>query len=229
VAVREGYNPLLLIFLAGVESFTEREPRTMTVTKWLTCATLLASILLSALSGEVRVAAQERKKKADGKDGTVVKGTLASVDAEKKSVTITIHTFNRTTQEGTDTDKTFPLTKDAKILQDAVAAKLADLKKGYPVTLRLEGTSAASVSVDGGTGQGEFVSANLERNTVTVIAGRDMGKQVYHLLKTTTVTGGDGKAMSVKDLKAGTKLALTRSVEDGNTAISIRVLAASDK
>jgi hypothetical protein len=186
-------------------------------------------ILLSASSGEVRVAAQERKKNADGKDGSVVKGTLAAVDAEKNSVTVTIHTFNRATQEGTDTDKTFPLAKDAKVLLDAAAAKLVDLKKGYPVTLRLDGAKAASVSVDGGTAQGEFLSANLDRNTITVIAGRDMKRQVYHLLKTTTVTGGDGKAILVKDLKAGTKLLLTRSVEDGNTAISVRVLPASGK
>jgi hypothetical protein len=200
----------------------------MSVNKWLVCTALLTAILLAAV-GESRVTGQDRKKNVDRKAGTVVKGTLASVDAEKRSVTITIHTFNRTTQEGTDTNKTFPLTKDAKVLQDAATAKLADLKKGYPTTLRLEGTSAASISVDGGTGQGEFASANLERNTITVIAGRDMRNQVYHLLKTTTVTGADGKAMSVKDLKAGTKLALTRSVEDGNTAISVQVLTASDK
>jgi hypothetical protein len=199
----------------------------MSVSKWLVCALPIA-ILLGAF-GEVGVSGQDRKKNADTKYGSVVKGALASVDAEKNTVTVTIRTFNRATQEATDTDKTFQLTKDAKVLQDAAAAKLGDLKKGYPVTLRLEGTSAASVSVDGGTGQGEFLSANLERNTITVIAGRDMRKQVYHLLKTTTVTDGDGKAMTIKDLKAGTKLALTRSVEDGNTAISVRVLAASDK
>ena len=100
----------------------------MSVNKWLECTALLTAILLAAF-GEARVTGQDRKKNADGKDGTVIKGTLASVDAEKSTVTVTIHTFNRTTQEGTDTNKMFPLTKDAKVLQDGVAAKLTDLKK----------------------------------------------------------------------------------------------------
>lgn len=200
----------------------------MSVNKWLMDTTLLTAIMLGAFCEE-RVAAQERKRNADGKDGTVVKGRLASVDAEKNSVTVTIHTFNRATQEETDTDKTFPLAKDAKVIQDAAAAKLTDLKKGNPVTLQLKGTSAASVSVDGGTAQGEFLSANLARNTITVIAGRDLARKVFHLLKTTTVTGADGKAIPVADLKAGMKVVLTRSVEDDNTAVAVRVLSAAGR
>ena len=201
----------------------------MSTCKFPMRAALLGTIFVCALGGEALVEGQERKKARGSKDAGLVKGTLASVDAGKNTVTVTIHTFNRATQEGTDTDKTFPLAKDAKVVQDAAPAKLADLKKGYPATLRLEGMSAASVSVDGGTTQGEFLSANPDRNTVTVIAGRDMARRVYHLLKTTTVTGADGKAAAIKDLKPGTKLLLTRSVEDGNTAVRIQALAASDK
>ncbi|HKB06219.1 MAG TPA: hypothetical protein VKD90_28755 [Gemmataceae bacterium] len=158
-----------------------------------------------------------------------MKGTLDSVDAEKNTVTVTTHTFNRAIQERSDTNKTFRLSKDAKILQDAATAKLSELKKGFPVTLQLEGMSAASVSVDGGPAQGKFVFANLDRNTVTVIAGRNMERRVYHLLKGTTVTGHDGKAVLVKDLKAGTNLLLTLSVEDDRTVVHIRVLPAADK
>jgi hypothetical protein len=189
-------------------------------------AALVGAIVLG---GQARVTAQERKRGAGERDASLVKGTLASVDADKNSVTVTIHSFNRATQEATDTNKTFPLTKDAHVQQDGVAAKLADLKKGHPVTVRLDGASAASINVDGGTAQGEFVSANLERNTITVIAGRNLERRVYHLIKTTTVTGGDGKAIAVKDLKSGTKLVLTRSVEDDHTAIQIRALPAADK
>jgi hypothetical protein len=192
-------------------------------------AALLGTILAWSVGGEARVEGQERKKARGGTDGAVVKGTLASVDAGKNAVTVTIHTFNRTTQEGNDTDKTFPLTTDAKVLQDAAPAKLADLKKGHPVTLRLEGARAASVSVDGGTALAQFLSVNSDRNTVTVIAGRNMARRVYHLLKTTTVTGPDGTAISVKDLKRGTRLLLTRSVEDANTAVRIQALPASDE
>src|SRR5262245_17231200 len=201
----------------------------MSITRFSMWAALLGTFVFCALGGEAKSVAQERKRGAGEKDGSVVKGTLASVDADKNSVTVTVHSFNRTTGQATDTNKTFALAKDAKVLQDAAAAKLADLKKGNPVTLRLEGASAASVSVDGGTAQGEFVSANPERNTVTVIAGRNMERRVYHLLKSTTLISDDGKAILVKDLKIGTKLLLTRSVEDDRTVIHIRTLPAAEK
>src|SRR5262245_20115714 len=145
----------------------------MSITKYSMFGALLGTVLIYAFGSDARLAAQDRKRGAGEKDASTVKGTLASVDTEKNTVTITIHSFNRTTQEGTDTNKTFPLTKDAKILQDAATVKLSELKKGYPVALKFDGTSAANISVDGGTTQGEFQSANLERNTVTVIAGRN--------------------------------------------------------
>jgi len=184
--------------------------------------------VLWAFGGGSPGAAQERKR-GGGTDGSIVKGTLASVDAEKNTVTVTIHTFNRATQEGKDTDTTFPLTKDAKVLQDGTAAKLSDLKKGNPVTVRLDGTNAASITVDGGTAQGEFISANPDRNTITVFAGRNMERRVYHLLKSTTVTGDNGKEKLVKDLKAGMNLTLTRSVEDDRTVVQIRVMPTSSR
>jgi hypothetical protein len=179
----------------------------------------------SRAAGEgAREPAQERKKKAEPAAGTSVKGTLAGTDPEKNTVTVTVHTFDRKTGEGTDTNTTFPLAKDAKVLQDDAAAKLADLKKGYPVVVALDGKTAAAVSVDGGTAQGEFRSANADRNTITVIAGRDMARRVYHLLKDTKVTGADGKPVRVADLKPGTRVQLTKSVEDENTAIRVQVL-----
>jgi hypothetical protein len=181
-----------------------------------------------AWCGDTRSAAQDRKKATEA-DMALVKGTLASVDTEKNTVTVTIHKFDRANQQPNDMNKTFTLTKEAKILQDDAAAKLGDLKKGNPVLVKLDGANAASVSVDGGTSQGEFFSANLERNTITVIAGRNMSKQVCHLLKTTKVTGSDSKALAVADLKQGMKLALTRSVEDDHTVIRIQVQAAAGR
>ena len=44
-----------------------------------------------------------------------------------------------------------------------------------------------------------------------------------------TTQHGDGKALHVKDLQAGTKLVLTRSVEDDHTVIQIWALPATDK
>jgi RNA polymerase sigma factor (sigma-70 family) len=167
---------------------------------------------------------QDRKDGRQPKDGTTVTGTLAGVDADKNTVTITIHAFDRKTGESTDTNKTFPLAKDATILQDETPAKLADLKKGYHVSVKLDQTTAVSVSVDGGTAQAEFRSANPERNTITVLAGRDTSRRVYHLLKTTKVIGDDGKPVRIEDLKPGTMILITLSVEDANTAVRIQTL-----
>src|SRR5262245_17663612 len=91
------------------------------------------------------VPAQERKKTGDPKDAATIRGTLAAVDAEKDSVTLTIHSFDRKTGEQTDTNKTFTVTKETKILQDDAPTKLADLKKGNPVTVKLDQTTALSV------------------------------------------------------------------------------------
>jgi hypothetical protein len=49
------------------------------------------------------------------------------------------------------------------------------------------------------------------------------------LLKSTKVTDNAGKETPVKDLRPGTKLVLTRSVEDDNTAIQIQVLREQKK
>jgi hypothetical protein len=189
------------------------------------CVAVLVAGGVCAL-GEARLAGQERKKAAGAPGGTVVKGTLAGADAGKNTVTVTVHTFNRATQEATDTDKTFALADGAKVLQDDAAAKLGDLKKGNPVVVALAGEKAAGVSVDGGTAQGEFRSANADRNTIVVIAGRNMERRTFHLLRTTKVTDADGKDMPVASLKPGAKLTITRSVEDDNTAIRVQQLPA---
>jgi hypothetical protein len=184
--------------------------------------------LVCAITSVGNVASAQRKE-AQPKDGTTVRGKLASVDAEKNSVTVTISTFDRKTGEGTDTNKTFPLAKDAQVIQDDLPAKLADLKKGFPVVVKLDQANAVSVGVDGGTAQGEFRSANPERNTITVLGGRDMSRRVYHLIKTTKVIGTDGKPTRIEDLKQGTRLQMTLSVEDGNTAIRVQAMPAAEK
>lgn len=200
----------------------------MFITRSPLLVVMLGAIAVVALDGTCATA-QERKRGADSKDASIVKGTLASVDADKNTVTVTTRTFNRATQEATETNKTYPLAKDAQVLQDAAAARLADLRKGFTVTLKLDGANASSVSVDGGTTQGKFLSANPDRNTIAVVAGRENARRVYHLLKSTTIIGADGKAMLLKDLAAGTKLVMTRSVEDDNTVVHIKALPETDK
>jgi hypothetical protein len=172
--------------------------------------------------------AQERKR-ADPKDAAAVKGTLVGVDADKNTITVAVTSFDRKAGEGSTTNKTFVVGKEAAILQDESKAKLTDLKKGYPTTLKLDQTTAVSISVDGGTARGEFFSANPERNTITIIAGRNMEKRVYHLLKDTKVMGDDGKPIRVADLKAGTVILLTLSVEDDRTAVRVQTQPASNR
>lgn len=187
--------------------------------KTLTATLMAGSILV--LGTTSRLQGQERNAGA----GRVVKGTLASIDEKNSTVTVTIHSFNRTTQSSSDSDLKFELTKDAKIFQDETAVKLSELRKGFAVTIKLDGTRAASVSVDGGTARGEFHSANAERNTITVIAGRNRDRVVYHLLKTTKVVDDAGKELQIKDLRAGTPLVMTRSIEDDRTAVRVQIEA----
>ena len=179
----------------------------------------------TALGVAAPPALAQEKERVPAKDANVVRGTLASVDAEKNTVTLTVHSFDRKTGEGTDTKKTFPLAKDAKILQDDAETKLKDLKTGHTTTIKLDGANAASISIDGGTQQGQFRSVNTERNTITVLAGRNMAKQVFHLLKTTKVLGSDGKAIKLEDLKPGTMLAITKSVEEDGTVVRIQAMS----
>jgi hypothetical protein len=185
---------------------------------------LMTRLKISAafLAAVCAVTPGQERKRADPKDGTAVKGTLVGVDADKNTITIAVTSFDRKAGESSETNKTFAVGKDATILQDEGKAKLTDLKKGYPTTLKLDQTTAVSVSVDGGTARAEFFSANTERNTITVIAGRNMEKRVYHLLKDTKVTGDDGKPIRVPDLKVGTVLLLTLSVEDDRTAVRVQ-------
>jgi hypothetical protein len=212
--------------------------KAMSMTKLKMSAAFLAAVCAVTPSGawhrgpadeKARPPGEQRKEAGQPKDGTIVKGKLAGVDADNNSVTVTISSFDRKTGKGSETNKSFTLAKDARILQDDAAAKLTELKKGYPVTVKLDRTTAVSVSVDGGTAQGEFRSANAERNTITVIAGRNLSRRVYHLIKDTKVLGDDGKPIRVQDLKAGTILRLTLSVEDEHTAIRIQTLPDPEK
>ncbi len=200
------------------------------LTKLKVMAVLLAAVCGTALGGTIhRAPAADDKARVPAKDATTAKGTLASVDAEKNTVTITASTFDRKTGESTETKKTFPLAKNAKLLQDDVETKLADLKRGNLITITLDGANAVSVTIDGGTMQGQFRTANTERNTITVLAGRNMAKSVYHLLKTTKVMSADGKPVKIEDLKPGTMLLITKSVEDDNTAVRIQAMPERDK
>ncbi|MFM8271593.1 MAG: hypothetical protein ACKODX_04580, partial [Gemmata sp.] len=186
-------------------------------------AASLVAVWALALGASCRAPAADEKERVPAKDANSVRGTLAAVGADKNTVTITVHAFDRRTGERADTQRTFPLAKGAKFVQDEVEVKLAELKTGNAAVVKLDGANAASVTVDGGTTQGQFRSANVERNTITVLAGRNLAPQVFHLLKAPQVLDADGRAVKLEDLKPGTTLSITKSVEDGNTAVRVRV------
>jgi hypothetical protein len=99
--------------------------------------------------------------------------------------------------------ESFPVAKNAVIVQDNVKAKLADLKTGSHIGLDLDGKTVVRISVDGGIVGGpiRYVSADEARNTIAVIAGRKDDRRIYHLLKETEVMTESGKTTRVKDLK----------------------------
>jgi RNA polymerase sigma factor (sigma-70 family) len=193
--------------------------------------------LLEAQEGYEEVHNRYEAAMASGRlrEGTSLTGTLVQVAAEENSVKLEY--WKEVKGDGrpfTATNfmayETFPVGKDAVIQQDNIQTKLADLKKGSHITLKLDGKSVVHISVDGGYVGGpiRYVAADEARNTITVIAGRKDEMRIYHLVKETEVVTDSGNAARVKDLKAGTLLLLTRSVADTNTIIRIGTLP-SDK
>ncbi len=160
------------------------------------------------------LAALQRPKKEQPRDGTLVTGPLEAVDAVKRTVTISI--FSR--KEGESTGKTFAVAKDAKIQKDFAPAKLADLKPGGRVTLKLSAdkTAVVSISLVGRTVSGEFFDAGKKTITVTVEArGGVKEKRTFPIAKDAKVTVA-GKAATLGDLKEGTRVMLTFSADDEN-------------
>jgi hypothetical protein len=192
-------------------------PKTMWTIK---CVMSVAALLV--VGGLATAGApDDQPQRARGRGAaSTAAGELAAVDAEKSTVTISV--FSRQDQQ--TTDKTFPVAKDATILQDGGKVKLADLKKGFRAALTLspDQKTVTGISVDGGTVHGQFRSANVDRNTIRVIAGRDMALKTFHLVRETKIALDGGKEGTIKDLKPGTMLVLTLSVEDRNTVIGIR-------
>jgi hypothetical protein len=176
--------------------------------------TVLGCLALDAGAQE-RGAGQARR--AQAKDGMIVSGALQSVAADQSSVTVTV--FSRA--EG-QSDKTFALAKDAKVLRDGKAIKLADLKSGGRVALKLspDQKSVVEVRAVGRTSQAPLKAADAEKGTITITLETRQGKQdkTYAVAKDAKLTV-DGKAVKLGDLKAGTVLFYTFSAEDNNTII----------
>ncbi|MCI0464455.1 MAG: sigma-70 family RNA polymerase sigma factor [Gemmataceae bacterium] len=169
-------------------------------------------------------AEQERaaqRPKAQPKDGTNVTGALLSADADKNSVTVR---FSSRT-EG-QTEKTYAVAKDAKILRDGKEIKLADLKQRARVSLKLspDQKTALSISVLGQALTAQVKSVDAVKSTVTVtIDNVRKGKfdKTHPVAKDARVTL-DGKQAKLADLKEGATLVFTLSAEDNNTVIQVQ-------
>jgi RNA polymerase sigma factor (sigma-70 family) len=188
------------------------------------------------------LAAHERyetaRRRGRPKEPRTEKGVLCQVDAGGRSVRVEMwlerkfpeaELWGGITGFGGRFYETFPVAKGATIVQDNVRTGLASLKKGSHVALGFaaDGKSVVRITADGGSAQGRFVSANPARSTIAVLAGKGGERRVYHLVKETEVLAGGGKAARVADLKEGTMLLLTLSVEDANTAIRIETVSAA--
>lgn len=164
------------------------------------------------------VAAAQREQP---KDGASLKGKIGAIDTQNRTITLVTTTFDRKAGEATEKETVLNIAKDAVITQDGVTTKLEDLKRGFTTTVKSNEKTALAITVDGATVKGQFKSMNSERNTITIVAGRDMGDKVYHLLKTTKVTVSGGKAGKVQDLQPGAEIVLTLSVLGDNTVVRI--------
>jgi hypothetical protein len=155
------------------------------------------------------------------KAGPQVAGKLEAVDADK--LIVKISTFSRQNMEITET--TYVLAKDAKILQDARDAKLKDLKTGNGATLELSADqrSVVSISVTGPTIQAPVKAVAADKGTITITQMTRNGNfdKTYQVAKHGKVVV-DGKAATLADLKEGTMVTLTVSVENENTVIEVR-------
>ena len=180
----------------------------------------MAAVSLLAFGALHQSPAQEQR--GQPKDSIIVKGKLGQVDDQKRTVTLILTKFDRKAKEATETEEVFNVPKDSVILQDGVSTKLENLKRGFATTLKVNQKTALSITVEGPTRRAQIKSMNAERNTITVsdIGGRNMD-HIYHLLKATKVITEGGKAGKVQDLKPGTEILLTLSVEGDNTVIRL--------
>jgi RNA polymerase sigma factor (sigma-70 family) len=164
------------------------------------------------------------RQRGQTREGITLAGTLQALDLDAHRVTVSV--FSRT--EG-QSEKTFSVAKDAKVLRDGKEIKLTDLKQGNRITLRLSpdqktvvGLVVANTAI---TAQVKAVDA--ARSTVTVVidnARKGKQEKTYPVAKDAKVTL-EGKEARLTDLKEGATLVFTISAEDGNTVIQIATLS----
>ncbi len=184
--------------------------------------------------------AEERQEAADDeaqqarqqpKGEPTVGGTLQGVDAAKNTVTVT--TSNRATGK---MDKTFEMAKDVVVLRDGKAAKVSALKQGGRVSVKLspDQKTAVSISETGKTQAGPLKSVDAEKSsiTLTVTTGArgvpaEKKDVTYELAKDGKVIleGKEAKLADLKDVRPGSNIQLTFSVDDEKKLVHIQYAA----
>ncbi len=166
------------------------------------------------------------------KGEAALRGTLQGVDAAKNTVTIT--TNNRQTGK---TEKTYALAKDVVVLRDGKEAKLKDLKQGNRVTAKLaaDEKTVVSISETGKTLSAPLKSVDPEKNSITLTVttggrGAPEKKDVTHELAKdgkVMLEGKEAKLADLKDVRPGSSIQLTFSVDDEKKLVHIQYYAAS--
>jgi hypothetical protein len=214
---------------ANVHTLAEGETTTMLISKSSTA--IVIALALSAGESDLVAGAtpraagvslvsnqdtpQERPRgKREPRDANTVSGELQSVDTDKNTVTISI--FSRA--EGESTNKTYPVSKDAKVVRDGKEAKLADLKNVGRVTIKLseDQSTAIAITTIARTATGEFFDAGKKTITIIIDTARQGKKKSMFTLAPDTKVTIAGKAARLEDLKEGTTVVLTLSADEAN-------------
>ncbi len=153
---------------------------------------------------------------------------LKGVDIAKNIVTVT--TSNRATGK---VDTTFEMAKDIVILRDGKPAMVSDLKQGGRITVKLspDQKTAVSISETGKTLMAPLKSVDPEKNSITLTVttgGRNAPpekKDVTHELAKdgkVTLEGKEVQLAELKDVRPGSNIQLTFSVDDENKLVHIQ-------
>jgi RNA polymerase sigma factor (sigma-70 family) len=142
----------------------------------------------------------EAVKGADKKDGTEVSGVVQAVDASRN--TVTLHPGKEFLEP-----QTFTVAGDAKVLLDDGTGdklgfqegRLADLREGAPVTLRLsEDHKVVRIWAEGPTIQGTLKAADAGNRTITatvaVTKGEPATDQTFAVARNARLFLDDGQA-----------------------------------
>jgi hypothetical protein len=153
---------------------------------------------------------------------TILAGTLQGVDVGRNTITVAIS--NRQTGKA---EKTLELAGAVEVLRDGKPARFGDLKPGGRITVKvsLDQKTALRISETGKTMAAPLKAVDPANRTITITVsgGRDpTQKDVTHSLAKDGKVTLEGKEAQLADLKPGSTVQLTFSVDDEKTLVHIQ-------